>query len=74
MAHDTPDYMDLLRERGQGALDKKMGIELLEASPPGTWMHNETLEQLQHSKIANLVDPADLGKCQQEQKAGGSEP
>ncbi len=33
MAHDTPDYMDLLRERGQGALDKKMGIELLEASP-----------------------------------------
>lgn len=27
------DYMEILRERGQGALDKKMGIELLEASP-----------------------------------------
>jgi uncharacterized protein (TIGR00369 family) len=27
------DYMEILRERGQGALDRKMGIELLEASP-----------------------------------------
>lgn len=27
------DFMDVLRERGQGALDKKMGIEMLEASP-----------------------------------------
>jgi uncharacterized protein (TIGR00369 family) len=27
------DYMEILRERGQGALGKKMGIELLEASP-----------------------------------------
>jgi uncharacterized protein (TIGR00369 family) len=27
------DYMEILRERGQGALDKKMGIQLLEASP-----------------------------------------
>jgi uncharacterized protein (TIGR00369 family) len=25
--------MEILRERGQGALDKKMGIQLLEASP-----------------------------------------
>jgi len=25
--------MEILRERGQGALDRKMGIELLEASP-----------------------------------------
>ena len=27
------DFMQILRERGQGALDKKMGIELIEASP-----------------------------------------
>lgn len=27
------DFMDVLRERGRGALDKKMGIEILEASP-----------------------------------------
>ena len=27
------EYMEILRERGQGALDRKMGIELLEASP-----------------------------------------
>ena len=27
------DYMEILRERGQGALDKKMGIHLVEASP-----------------------------------------
>lgn len=28
-----PDFLEILRERGQGALDKKMGIEMLEASP-----------------------------------------
>jgi 1,4-dihydroxy-2-naphthoyl-CoA hydrolase len=27
------DFMDVLRERGRGALDKKMGIEIIEASP-----------------------------------------
>ena len=27
------DYMKLLQERGLGALDKKMGIEILEATP-----------------------------------------
>lgn len=27
------DYMALLKERGQAELDKKMGIEMLEASP-----------------------------------------
>jgi uncharacterized protein (TIGR00369 family) len=28
-----PDYMAILRERGSGKLDQKMGIEILEASP-----------------------------------------
>lgn len=28
-----PDFMDVLRERGRGALDQKMGIEIIEASP-----------------------------------------
>lgn len=28
-----PDYLAILRERGSGLLDQKMGIELLEASP-----------------------------------------
>jgi uncharacterized protein (TIGR00369 family) len=28
-----PDYLAILRERGAGLLDQKMGIELLEASP-----------------------------------------
>jgi len=28
-----PDYLAIIRERGIGALDKKMGIEILEASP-----------------------------------------
>ena len=28
-----PDYMAILRERGSGLLDQKMGIEILEASP-----------------------------------------
>jgi uncharacterized protein (TIGR00369 family) len=28
-----PNVLDILRERGGGALDKKMGIEILEASP-----------------------------------------
>ena len=28
-----PYFLDILRERGGGALDKKMGIEILEASP-----------------------------------------
>jgi 1,4-dihydroxy-2-naphthoyl-CoA hydrolase len=28
-----PDYMAILKERGSGLLDQKMGIELLEASP-----------------------------------------
>ncbi len=30
---NTPDFLELLRKRGAGALDKKMGIEILEASP-----------------------------------------
>jgi len=30
---NTPDFLELIRERGAGALDKKMGIEILEASP-----------------------------------------
>ena len=28
-----PNFLDIVRERGSGALDKKMGIEILEASP-----------------------------------------
>ena len=28
-----PNFLDILRERGGGVLDKKMGIEILEASP-----------------------------------------
>jgi len=28
-----PDFLELIRERGSGALDKKMGIEIIEASP-----------------------------------------
>ena len=28
-----PDYVAILRERGAGKLDQKMGIEILEASP-----------------------------------------
>ena len=28
-----PDYLAILRERGSGKLDQKMGIEILEASP-----------------------------------------
>ena len=28
-----PDYLQLIRERGSGALDKKLGIEIIEASP-----------------------------------------
>lgn len=31
--HENFDYMKLLGVRGAGALDKKMGIEILEASP-----------------------------------------
>jgi 1,4-dihydroxy-2-naphthoyl-CoA hydrolase len=27
------DFLDILRERGRGALDQKMGIEIIEASP-----------------------------------------
>ena len=27
------DFMEVLREQGRGALDKKMGIEIIEASP-----------------------------------------
>ena len=30
---NTPNYLELIHERGSGALDKKMGIEILEASP-----------------------------------------
>jgi len=30
---DNPDYLAILRERGAGLLDQKMGIEILEASP-----------------------------------------
>ena len=29
----TPDFLDLLRKRGGGALGEKMGIEITEASP-----------------------------------------
>jgi uncharacterized protein (TIGR00369 family) len=32
-AMTQPDFLELIRERGSGALDKKMGIEILEASP-----------------------------------------
>ena len=28
-----PNFLEIVRERGSGALDKKMGIEILEASP-----------------------------------------
>ena len=28
-----PDYLAIIRERGSSALDKKMGIEMIEASP-----------------------------------------
>jgi 1,4-dihydroxy-2-naphthoyl-CoA hydrolase len=28
-----PNFLELIRERGSGALDKKMGIEIIEASP-----------------------------------------
>jgi uncharacterized protein (TIGR00369 family) len=28
-----PNFLDILRKRGGGALDEKMGIEILEASP-----------------------------------------
>lgn len=28
-----PDYLAIIRERGAGALDTKMGIEIIEASP-----------------------------------------
>jgi acyl-coenzyme A thioesterase PaaI-like protein len=28
-----PDYLAIIKERGQGALDIKMGIEMLEVSP-----------------------------------------
>jgi uncharacterized protein (TIGR00369 family) len=28
-----PDYLSIIRERGLSALDKKMGIEMIEASP-----------------------------------------
>jgi len=27
------DYLEIIRQRGSGALDKKMGIEILDASP-----------------------------------------
>ena len=30
---NIPNYLVLIRERGSGTLDKKMGIEILEASP-----------------------------------------
>ena len=44
MSHDSPassksensqsiDYLAIIKERGSGALDQKMGIEILEASP-----------------------------------------
>lgn len=31
--NEKTDFLEILRERGSGALDKKMGIEILEASP-----------------------------------------
>ncbi|MSO28128.1 MAG: PaaI family thioesterase [Candidatus Planktophila sp.] len=30
---NTPNFLEVIRERGNGALDKKMGIQILEASP-----------------------------------------
>ena len=30
---EQPDFLKAIRERGIGALDKKMGIEIIEASP-----------------------------------------
>ena len=27
------DFLEIIKERGSGALDKKMGIEIIEASP-----------------------------------------
>jgi uncharacterized protein (TIGR00369 family) len=30
---DMTDFLEVIRQRGIGALDKKMGIEILEASP-----------------------------------------
>ena len=30
---EQPDFLKAIRERGVGALDKKMGIEIIEASP-----------------------------------------
>ena len=30
---EQPDFLAAIRERGVGALDKKMGIEIIEASP-----------------------------------------
>ena len=30
---EQADFLALIRERGSGALDKKMGIEIIEASP-----------------------------------------
>ena len=32
-AENTPTFLEIIRERGSGALVKKMGIEILEASP-----------------------------------------
>lgn len=32
-SHEEIDYLEILRTRGQGALDKKMGIVITEASP-----------------------------------------
>jgi len=31
--NEKTDFLEILRERGSGALDKKMGIEIVEASP-----------------------------------------
>jgi acyl-coenzyme A thioesterase PaaI-like protein len=33
VAMTEPDYLAIIKERGQGALDLKMGIEMLEVSP-----------------------------------------
>jgi len=45
-----PDYLAILRERGAGLLDQKMGIELLEASP------TRLVARMPVKEILNLLD------------------
>lgn len=51
------DYLELIRERGSGALDKKMGIEIIEASPSqlvGTMPVEETRNQLDYCMAVQM--------------------